>query len=64
MLFFEMKERFALGDENLRPSKVIYDEVLLACARDMKYASAEALLFEMVDDFSNGIDEAQPCVRK
>jgi hypothetical protein len=59
-----MKKRFALGDENLRPSKVIYDELLLACARDMKYASADALLFEMVDDFADGIDEAQPRVRK
>lgn len=62
-IFRNMKERFLNGEEGLRPDCICYSIVLNTFAQESKTKEAEALLWEMVDDFLSGNDSAAPRTR-
>jgi hypothetical protein len=64
VLFREMKERYLIGDDSLRPDRLSYVRLINANARTMRIGAAEGMLWEMVDDFLKGNDAAEPQLRK
>jgi pentatricopeptide repeat protein len=59
-----MKDRFLAGEQAQRPDCIAYSIVLNKFAQESMYGAAEAILFEMVDDYLTGNDGAKPRTRK
>jgi hypothetical protein len=62
--FRQMKARFLEGDEAMRPDCISYSILLNTYAQKLQIDAAEEMLWEMVDDFLNGNDAAEPRTRK
>lgn len=63
-IFRKMKNRFLDGEQAQCPDSIAYSIVLNKFAQDSMYDAAEAILFEMVDDYLSGNDCAKPRIRK
>jgi pentatricopeptide repeat protein len=59
-----MKNRFLDGEQAQCPDSIAYSIVLNKFAQESMYDAAEALLFEMIDDYLRGNDSAKPRTRK
>lgn len=63
-IFCTMKRKYAAGDNAMRPDCIVYSLVLNAYVREFSTKKAEAILWEMVDDYLDGNESAKPRVRK
>lgn len=63
-LFRETKVHYKRGNINFQLGKTTYDMTLSAYARENNFDHAEAILWEMVDDFLDGNINAKPDLRE
>lgn len=62
-LFRQMKIRHEQGDASLRPDYVIYSNLMNAISKSGGFARAEAILWEMVDEYLKGNESCKPRIR-
>lgn len=62
-LFQQIKSRFLDGDDDFRPEAFCYITVLNAYVQASKMEEAEAMMWEIVDDFLGGVLAKQPATR-
>jgi hypothetical protein len=58
--FCAMKKKYMDGDKNMAPDCFCYSILMHAFMKECAYENAEALLWEMVDDYLGGNHGAEP----